>query len=106
MQTDTARVRRSLSTAGAPNSPPVTGNHRGGGRAISRSTDLTAALAAHDPGNRFVVARFVARFVARIVARTDASGTAHTASGTLGSGPQTEAPRDLTTVWDTDRIGR
>jgi S1-C subfamily serine protease len=46
-----------------------------GGEAISSSSDLTAALAAHDPGDRVSIAW------------TDASGTDHTATLTLGSGP-------------------
>jgi S1-C subfamily serine protease len=46
-----------------------------GGTAISSSADLTTALAAHDPGDRVAIAW------------TDASGTEHTATVTLGSGP-------------------
>ncbi|WP_161988538.1 S1C family serine protease [Pedococcus bigeumensis] len=46
-----------------------------GGKAIGSSADLTAALATHDAGDRVSVTW------------TDASGTAHTATVTLGSGP-------------------
>ena len=46
-----------------------------GGKAVASSADLTAALATHDPGDRVPVTW------------TDASGTAHTATVTLGSGP-------------------
>ena len=48
---------------------------RVGGKAIGSSADLTAALATHDAGDRVSVTW------------TDASGTAHTATVTLGSGP-------------------
>ncbi len=43
--------------------------------AIASSADVTTVLATHDPGDRVVVAW------------TDASGTHHTATVTLGSGP-------------------
>ncbi|MEO6411357.1 MAG: hypothetical protein ABIO48_02115 [Pedococcus sp.] len=46
-----------------------------GDSAVSSSTDLTPALATRDPGNRVSVAW------------TDASGTDHAATVTLGSGP-------------------
>jgi S1-C subfamily serine protease len=46
-----------------------------GGTAISSSTDLTTALANHDPGDRVSVTW------------TDASGAGHTVTVTLGSGP-------------------
>ena len=46
-----------------------------GGTAVASSTDLTAALATHDPGDRVSIAW------------TDVSGTAHTSTVTLGSGP-------------------
>ena len=46
-----------------------------GGTAIASSTDLTSALAGHDPGDRVSVTW------------TDASGSTHTATVTLGSGP-------------------
>ena len=50
------------------------GTHRAR-RVVASSADLTTALAAHDPGDRVCVAW------------TDASGTHHTATVTLGSGP-------------------
>ncbi|WP_457252581.1 S1C family serine protease [Pedococcus sp. P5_B7] len=46
-----------------------------GGDAVASPSDLTAALATHDPGGRV------------LVAWTDASGADHTATVTLGSGP-------------------
>jgi S1-C subfamily serine protease len=46
-----------------------------GGTTVSSADELTAALAGHSPGDRLGLAW------------TDASGTAHTATATLGSGP-------------------
>ena len=50
-------------------------HHRGGRHGVASSADLTTALADHDPGDRVPVTW------------TDASGSTHTATVTLGSGP-------------------
>jgi S1-C subfamily serine protease len=65
-----------------------------GGKAVASSSDLTTALASHDPGDRVSIAW------------TDASGTAHTATVPSDQAPQTQGPRGQTSGWDTARIAR